>query len=162
MPTSFRPRMLRGAPRPSAEEPPPSADQKVAHAAMLQPVIDAVDALVVVISDDCCLWLWNRRCEGTSGVPLADAAGKSLWSVMRLRPNLRTRAQEAFDRLMAGDEHSVEFHSQWLRKDGRRARVTWTARLVAWGDGTRFVVATGTESTRGPHVARDIAETESH
>ena len=128
---------------------------------MLRPVIDAVDALVVVLSADCSLWLWNRRCEGTSGVPLVGAAGKPLWEVMRLRPNLRARAQEAFDRLIAGDEHSVEFRSQWLRKDGRRARVTWTARLVAWGDGTRFVVATGTETTRGPQVARDIAETES-
>ncbi len=152
--------MLRGAPRPSPEEA-PSADQKAVYEAMLQPVIDAVDALVVVIADDCSLWLWNRRCEGSSGVPLAEAAGKPLLTVMRLRPGVRAWAQETFDRLMAGDEHSVEFHSQWLRKDGRRARVAWTARLVAWGDGTRFVVATGTETTRGRQIARDIAETES-
>jgi two-component system, cell cycle sensor histidine kinase and response regulator CckA len=153
--------MLRGAPRPKSDEAAPSADQKAAQAETLRPVIDAVDALVVVIAADGSLWLWNRRCDGTSGTPLADVAGKPIWDAMGLRPGLRVRAQEAFDRLMAGEEHSVAFRSQWLRKDGRKARVTWTARLVAWADGTRFVIATGTETTRGRQVAMDIAETES-
>ena len=142
----------------------PSSDpagRLTGQAATLQSVIDAVDSLVVVASLECCLWLWNERCEETSGVPLSEIAGKPLWSVMRLRPNLRTLAQEAFDRLISGGERKVEFQSQWLRKDGRKARVSWSARLVDGGDGFRFVVATGTETTRGRKVAREIAETES-
>jgi two-component system, cell cycle sensor histidine kinase and response regulator CckA len=127
----------------------------------LQRVIDAVDALVVVASLECSLWLWNQRCDETSGVPLAEVAGKPLWSVMRLRPNLRAVAQDSFDRLVAGNERVVEFQAQWLRKDGRKARVSWTARLVDCGDGVRCIVATGTETTRGQKVAREIAETES-
>jgi hypothetical protein len=53
--------MFRGTPRPTAEEPALAADRKAVRAAMLQPVIDAVDALVVVLSGGCSLWLWNRR-----------------------------------------------------------------------------------------------------
>ena len=128
---------------------------------MVQGLIDAIDALVVVASPDCCLWLWNQRCDATSGVPLGEFAGKPLWSIMRLRPNLRGQAQEAFDRLISGAERSVEFQSQWLRKDGRKARVSWTARLVDGGNDDRYVVATGTETTRGRRVAREMAETES-
>jgi PAS domain S-box-containing protein len=123
-------------------------------------VIDAVNALVVVASIECTLWLWNQRCDATSGVPLDEVAGKPLWSIMRLRPSLRAQAQEAFDRLISGAERSVEFQAQWLRKDGRKARMSWTARLVEYAGDLRFVVATGTETTRGRQVAREIAETE--
>ena len=128
---------------------------------MLQRAIDAIEALVVVASPDCSLWLWNRRCGETSGVPLSEAVGRPFWSVMRLGSNLRAEAQKEFDRLLAGDVRSVDFRSQWLRKDGRKARVSWTARLVDWGGGFSFVVATGNETTRGHRAARDIAETES-
>ena len=131
------------------------------EAAAIQRVIDAVDALVVVASTECSLWLWNERCDATSGVPLMEVAGKPLWSVMRLRPSLRSGAQDAFDRLIHGDERSVEFQAQWLRKDGRKARVSWVARVVDGEGGRRFVVATGTETTRGRQVAREMAETES-
>jgi two-component system cell cycle sensor histidine kinase/response regulator CckA len=128
---------------------------------MVQRLIDAVDALVVVAATDCTLWLWNERCDATSGVPLADVAGKPLWSVMRLRPNLSAVAQDAFDRLISGEERKVEFRAQWLRKDGRKARVSWTASLVEGAGGRKFVVATGVEQTRGRQpavelVARDI------
>ena len=129
--------------------------------ALLQHAIDAVDALVVIVSADCTLWLWNTRCADTSGVPLPEVAGQSLWTLMRLRSNVRDEAQHAFDRLIAGDEHSVEFQSQWLRKDGRKARVLWTARLIDAGNGLSCVLATGHETTRGRRVAREIAETES-
>ncbi len=128
---------------------------------MVQRLIDAIDALVVVVSPDCSLWLWNRRCDETSGIPLAEAAGKPFWSVMRLRSNFRAMAQESFDRLIAGDERSVEVRSQWLRKDGRTARVSWSARLVDLGDDLRLVIATGSETNRGRRAAREIAETES-
>jgi two-component system cell cycle sensor histidine kinase/response regulator CckA len=128
---------------------------------LVQRVIDAIDALVVVASPNCSLWLWNARCDATSGVPLSEVTGKPLWSVMRLRPNPSAVAQAAFDRLISGQERSVEFQSQWLRKDGRKARISWTARVVDVGDEYRFVVATGTETTRGRKVAHDMAETES-
>jgi PAS domain S-box-containing protein len=142
--------------RPSRE----GATPAIAEENVVQGVIDAIDALVVVASPDCCLWLWNQRCDATSGVALGEFAGKPLWSIMRLRPNLRGQAQEAFDRLISGDERCVEFQSQWLRKDGRKARVWWTARLVEDGNGGRYVIATGTETTRGRQVAREMAETE--
>jgi PAS domain S-box-containing protein len=80
---------------------------------------------------------------------------------MRLRPSLRRQAQEAFDRLIAGEERKVEFLAQWLRKDGRKARVSWSASLVDCGGGYHGIVATGTETIRGRRVAREIAETES-
>ena len=135
----------------------PSAAETVG----IQRFIDAVDALVVVASPDGCLLLWNKRCDASSGVPIDEVAGKSLWSVMRLRPNLRATAQESFDRVIAGTEPSVEFQAQWSRKDGRKTRLSWTARLVEIGEGHRYVVATGTETTRGRRVERQLAETES-
>ena len=127
---------------------------------LVRRLIDAIDALVVVVLPDGSLWLWNQRCAETSGVALAGVAGQSLWWVMRLRPNLRAIAQDSFEQLITGNERSVEFQAQWLRKDGRKARVAWTARVVEI-DGFRFVVATGVETTRGRQVAREMAETES-
>jgi PAS domain S-box-containing protein len=138
----------------------PSAAPAEQGANVVQRVIDAVDALVVVALPEGNLWLWNQRCDETSGVPLAEVAGKSLWSVLRLRPNFRAVAQKSFDRLVSGTERSVELQAQWLRKDGRKARVSWSARLVDV-DGLRFVVATGVETTRGRQAAREMAETES-
>ena len=159
---SFVRRVAGGAPGSAAGRLPASAaaTPAPAHVAVVQSVIDAIDALVVVASPDCSLWLWNERCDATSGVPLIEVAGKPLWSLMRLRPNLHAQAQESFDRLISGQEHSVQFVSQWLRKDGRKARVSWTARLVDCGDGHRFVVATGNETTRGRQAVREMAETE--
>ena len=78
----------------------PSAAPAEQRANVVQRVIDAVDALVVVALPEGNLWLWNQRCDETSGVPLAEVAGKSLWSVMRLRPNFRAVAQESFARLI--------------------------------------------------------------
>src|ERR1035437_7612530 len=138
----------------------PSAAPAQQRANIVQRIIDAVDALVVAALPEGNLWLWNQHCDDTSGVPLAEVAGKSVWSVMRMRPSFRVAAQEAFDRLISGTERSVEFQAQWLRKDGRKARVSWTARLVDI-DGFRFVVATGVETTRGRQAAREMAENES-
>src|SRR5450759_4455559 len=100
------------------------------RANVVQRVIDAVDALVVVALPEGNLWLWNQRCDETSGVPLVEVAGKSLWSVLRLSPNVLAEAQGSFDRLVSGTERSIELQAQWLRKDGRKARVSWTAPLV--------------------------------
>ena len=101
-------RLFRGRSAPAVEP----ADRVGAQAAVVKSVIDAVDALVVVASTDCSLWLWNDRCDETSGVPFEEVAGKPLWSIMRLRPNLRSVAQESFDRLISGAERSVEFQAQ--------------------------------------------------
>ena len=158
VPIPFLRRSRPGAPGESSSG---AASPWTAEAPLIQRVIDAVDALVVVAAPDCTLWMWNGRCDATSGVPLGEVAGKPLWSVMRLRPNLRAVAQDAFDRLISGDERMVEFKSQWLRKDGRKARVSWTARLVEGFEGRPFVVATGVETTRGRQVEREMAETES-
>jgi len=103
----------------------------------------------------------ERALRGNVRRPLAEVAGQSLWSIMRLRPKQRSEAQASFDRLISGAERSVDFEALWLRKDGRKARVSWTARLVDLGDGGRFVVSTGVETTRGRQAAREIAETES-
>lgn len=127
----------------------------------VQGVIDAIDALVVVASPDCTLRIWNRLCDATSGVALSEVTGKSLWTVMKLRPSTRTVAQAAFDRLISGSDPGAEFVSQWLRKDGRRARISWTARMLVMPDGREFVIATGSEATRGRKVVRDMAESES-
>src|ERR1035437_3207563 len=143
----------------SIEQPPGVISPSSAETAGIQRLIDAIDALVVIASPDGCLWMWNQRCDATSGIPLGEVAGKSLWSVMRLRPNLRARAQESFDRVIAGVDRSVEFKAQWARKDGRKALVSWTARLVEIGAGHRYVVATGTETTRGHRLFRQMAAT---
>ena len=126
----------------------------------LQELIDAVDSLIVIAHPECSLWMWNRRCEETSGIPLADVAGKPLWSVMRLRKPILDKAQAAFDSLISGEVRSVEFQAQWLRKDGRKARTNWVARLVSEMGVPQYIVATGTESTRGSHAARAFDETE--
>jgi len=128
---------------------------------VLQRLVDAVDALVVVARLEGTLWLWNRRCEEVSWAPLESVAGKPLWSVMRLRPAQQQEAQAAFERLLSGRDQSVSFQSLWVRKDGRKTRISWTARLVDGSVRPGFVVATGVETTRGRKLARELEETES-
>src|ERR1035437_4464638 len=157
------PFLRRGAGRSSisgASAAVPSAALAEQRADVVQRVIDAVDALVVMSLPEGSLWLWNQRCAETSGVPLTGVVGQSVWSVMRMRPNLQAVAEDSFDRLTSRTELSVEFQAQWLRKDGRKARVSWTARLVEV-DGLEFVIATGVETTRARQAAREMAETES-
>ena len=130
------------------------------HLANLQSTIDAIETLVVIAHPECSLWMWNRRCEESSGIPIAEVSGKPLWSVMRLPNRLHTQAQAAFDALLSGETRSVEFDAQWLRKDGRRARTHWVARLVTEEGVPQYIVATGTDATRGTAVARALDETE--
>ena len=127
----------------------------------VQRLVDAVDALVVVARLEGTLWLWNRRCEEVSWAPLDSVAGKPLWSMMRLRPAQQREAQSAFERLVSGQDQSVSFQSVWVRKDGRKTRISWMARLVPAGTRPGFVVATGAEMTRGRKLMRELEETES-
>ena len=127
----------------------------------LQRLVDAVDALVVVARLDGTLWSWNRRCDEVSWAALGSVAGKPLWTVMRLRPAQQREAQAAFERLISGRDQSVSFHSLWVRKDGRKTRISWAARLVNDGPRPGFVVATGVETTRGRKLVRELEETES-
>jgi PAS domain S-box-containing protein len=78
---------------------------------------------------------------------------------MRLRPGHRREAQVAFERLVSGRDPSASIQSVWLRKDLHKTRVSWTARLVTDGDRPSYVVATGTETTRGQALARRLEET---
>jgi len=166
VPVPFFSRFFRRAPGESSSvvaassAPSAPAAAPAPSAAVVQRIIDAVDALIVVMGADGNLWLWNRRCDETSGVPLSEVAGQSVWHVMRLRPTFRVIAQDALDRLISGKQRDVEFQAQWLRKDGRKARVSWNAQMADIG-GNRLVVATGVETTRGRRAAREIAETES-
>src|ERR1035437_7876385 len=127
----------------------------------LQRLVDAVDALVVVARLDGTLWSWNRRCDEVSWAALGSVAGKPLWTVMRLRPAQQREAQAAFERLLSGRDQSVSFQSLWVRKDGRKTRISWTARLVDGSVRPGFVVATGVEMTRGRKLVRELEETES-
>ena len=166
VPVPFFSRFSRGAPGESSSvgaaslAPAAPSSPTAPSGAVVQRIIDAVDALIVVATADGNLWLWNQRCDETSGVPLSEVAGQSVWRVMRLRPNFRVVAQDALDQLISGKQRNVEFQAQWLRKDGRKARVSWNAQMADIG-GTRLVVATGVETTRGRKAAREIAETES-
>jgi two-component system cell cycle sensor histidine kinase/response regulator CckA len=147
----------RGASTPGEGVPEPAELDEMTG---IQGFIDAVDALVVVARLECSLWKWNRRCEDTSGIALESVAGKPLWEVMRLPRRFRIEAQSALDALVGGRTSSVEFQAHWLRKDGRRARTRWVARLVSESGTPRYIVATGTESTRASKVARALDETE--
>jgi two-component system cell cycle sensor histidine kinase/response regulator CckA len=121
-------------------------------------LIDAIDALVVVASPDGRILMWNQRCDHESGTPLTQLAGTPLWSVVKMRNSARAQAEAALERLATGAVPVAEFVAGWLRKDGRRARIRWSARL-AWLGGESILVATGTEAV-GHRAARDLAETE--
>jgi PAS domain S-box-containing protein len=127
---------------------------------VLKALVDAVQTLVVVARLEGSLLLWNRRCEESSGVSFAAVANAPLWDVMRLTSKLRDEAQLAVDSLVSGKERQISFVSQWVRKDGRRARVAWSAELVTVEGLGGFIVATGTETTTGKRAARSFAETE--
>ena len=136
----------------------PAGDAR--NEAVLRVLIEAVESMIAIAHPDGTLWLWNGVCETAAGVPLSEVAGEPLWDVLRLRPNLRSEAQESLRRLLAGDVQVVPFQSVWARSDGRKVRIAWNARLASWGGEALLIVATGSEVMRGRRVARALVETE--
>jgi two-component system, cell cycle sensor histidine kinase and response regulator CckA len=155
---SLRRRSRASLPASGLEGPTPEPD--VRDSAALKATVDAIDALIVVARADGSILTWNRRCEESAGVSFSEVAGKPIWDVMRLPTRGRPKAQEALDRLVAGREPVVVFTTQWVRRDGRRARIGWTARCLDIAPGVRVIVATGGETTRSAQAAREFAETE--
>ena len=161
MPIPFERRAARSSlPSPDGGDVDPASEPQPGNVALLKSIVDAVDALVVVARPDGSLLLWNRKCDESSGVPFTEVAGKPLWDVMRLPPRLRPEAQKSLDSLVSGRQRTVAFVSQWIRKDGRKARIGWTAELVQAAPAVHVVVATGAETTRGKRAAREFSEAE--
>ncbi|HJV25151.1 MAG TPA: diguanylate cyclase [Aromatoleum sp.] len=84
----------------------------------------------------------NAACERMFGYSPQELAGRSLFDYVV--PEDRERTREEAARVIAGDQR-IGFENRYLRKDGRRVHVMWSAR---WSEKDRLRIG----------VARDVTE----
>jgi PAS domain S-box-containing protein len=110
--------------------------------ALVDAVIDAVDAPVVVLDREGRIVRFNRACEAASGYDRDDVVGIAFWNVL-LPPE---RAWVARDRFFAMRDDRLPSRAEvaWITRDGVRKIVSWTITPVRDETGAvASVVVTG-------------------
>jgi PAS domain S-box-containing protein/putative nucleotidyltransferase with HDIG domain len=107
-------------------------------------VLNAVQALVVVLDREGRILSLNRACTEATGYSTDEARGR------RFRDFLLSNERGAPVQDVLGGPSAADlpdrYEDVWVAKDGRRLLVSWSVSLVHAEDGSaRFVIATGLE-----------------
>lgn len=114
--------------------------------ALLSAVLDALDALVIVMDPSGAIRGFNRMCEQTSGYRFSEVEGRLVWDVL-LAPEERAEVRQVFSRLRAGDFPNRHVND-WVTRDGARRQIEWSNSVVLDADGAvALVVGTGLDVT---------------
>jgi len=109
-------------------------------------VLDAMDALVLVLDEQGCVVGFNRGCEKITGYSLGEVLGKSVWD-LGLVPKNESPSKKYFTRLFDEDfYHRGE--SVLYTKAGERRIIQWSSRQLP--DDTRgkaYIITTGIDVT---------------
>src|SRR5215831_14996997 len=80
-------------------------------------VMNAIEALVIVLDVDGRIVLFNHRCQKTTGYSFEEAKGMYLWDL--LLPTELKEVESVFKKLSAGQFPS-KHENYWVTKDGNR------------------------------------------
>lgn len=109
-------------------------------------VLNAADALVVVLDRKGRIVRFNRACERICGYAFEEVEGKAFWDLL-LVPEEVEKVEKRFERLLAG-EFSNEGENYWVTKSGERRLITWSNTTLNDADGeVEYVVAIGIDIT---------------
>jgi PAS domain S-box-containing protein len=112
---------------------------------IVKAVMNAIEALVIVVDLEGRIVLFNRMCQEASGYSFQEAKGMPFWKL--LLPEEVEQVEVAFQRLKSGDfpGHHV---NHWVAKDGSRRLIRWSNTAVLDVAGSvKYVIGTGIEIT---------------
>jgi PAS domain S-box-containing protein len=113
---------------------------------LAETVLDAVDALVVVVDAEGRIVRFNRACERATGYDFEEIEGVPVWDVF-IAPERVDAARTRFFRWRDGRGPTV-VDLYWIRKDGHRRLVSWTMTTVSGdSDEEPLLVGTGVDVT---------------
>ena len=108
-------------------------------------VMDAIEALIIVLDTEARVVLFNHRCQEMTGYSFDEAKGMYLWDL--LQPAELQEVKSVFEKLSAG-QFPAKHENYWVTKDGSCRLIRWsnTAVLDALGS-VKYIIGTGTDMT---------------
>jgi PAS domain S-box-containing protein len=112
---------------------------------IVKAVMDAIEALVVVLDTEGRIVLFNHRCQEVTGYSFDEAKGMYLWNL--LLPSELEGVRSVFQKLSSG-LFPGKYENYWVAKDGTHRLIRWsnTAVLDAFGS-VKHVIGTGIDIT---------------
>jgi PAS domain S-box-containing protein len=108
-------------------------------------VMDAIEALVVVLDTDGRIVLFNHRCQEVTGYTFDEAKGMYLWNL--LIPSELEGVRAVFQKLSSG-LFPGKYENYWVAKDGTRRLIRWSNTAVLDASGSvKHVIGTGFDIT---------------
>jgi PAS domain S-box-containing protein len=108
-------------------------------------VMDAIEALVIVLDTEARIVLFNHRCQETSGYSFEEARNMHLWEL--LLPEELEEVRNVFTQLSTG-QFPGKHENYWVTKDGRRRFIRWSNSAVLDASGSvKYIIGTGFDIT---------------
>jgi PAS domain S-box-containing protein len=109
-------------------------------------LLEAVDALVVVLDPEGKIVLFNQKCQELSGYRESEVKGRLIWNLL-LPKHALAAARSYFDELTSGHFSATHTHP-WLTRAGQERLIQWRSTTIADSAGKlSWVVATGIDIT---------------
>lgn len=122
-----------------------ATDELRSHLGFTGALLDTVSALVVVTDPDGRIVRFNTMCEAVTGFAACDVIGQSLVDTL-----VPPEERDSVDEVLAGLSSLAmnSFENNWVTKDGRRRRISWTNATVTDPDGNvTAIISTGIDIT---------------
>ena len=112
---------------------------------IVRAVMNAIEALVIVVDLEGRIVLFNRMCQKASGYSFQEAKGMPFWKL--LLPEELEQAEAAFKRLKSGN-FPDRLVNHWVAKDGTRRLIRWSNTAVLDASGSvKYLIGTGIDIT---------------
>jgi PAS domain S-box-containing protein len=138
-------------------------DLKQAEAALeqernvLSVLLDMVAALVVVLSPTGAIVRFNRACEQLSGYRFEEVWGRHFWDLFAT-PEESERCRALLEGLKPG-RRLEGYEADWITRDGRRRRITWSSTVLPGADPSRsHIITTGIDITERKQMEKALLE----
>ena len=120
-----------------------------------RPILDVIDALVVVLDTEGRVLRFNRASETLTGYRFAEVEGRHVWDFL-LPPEEAADVQAVFAELRAGTV-SNSHSNVWLTRDGERRWIDWSNTVVLdSAGGVRLVIGTGIDMTGRIRIENEL------
>jgi PAS domain S-box-containing protein len=108
-------------------------------------VMNAIEALVIVVDLEGRIVLFNHMCQKASGYSFQEAKGMSFWRL--LVPEELEQVEVAFEKLKSGNFPGRHVN-HWVAKDGTRRLIRWSNTGVLDASGSvKYIIGTGIDIT---------------
>lgn len=112
---------------------------------IVRAVMDAIEALVIVLDTEGRIVLFNHRCQKASGYSFDEAKGMYVWDL--LLPAELEGVRSVFNKLSTG-AFPAKHENHWVAKDGTRRFIRWSNTAVLDPSGSvKHIIGTGIDIT---------------